>query len=107
MTDKEIIEQFLADAVVVIAKEAGLKWPIKVVNIDMGGHTLAAFVKKDGSYELLVDPGRGVTEPLYPIHTLIVDDEGNVALFTTDEGNEQMRALLEWPVSREMQDRPH
>ena len=107
MTDKEMIEQFLADAVVAIVRDAELKWPIKVVNIDMGGHTSAAFVKKDGSYELLADPSRGRTEPTFPIHTLIVDNEGNCALFVTDENNEQKRALLEWPVSRDMQDRPH
>ncbi len=67
--------------------------PLNVVTMDMGAHIVAAQVHEDGKIVPLVDPGRGVSSPLYPVHTLIVDRDGNSATLALALKDEPMRVL--------------
>ncbi len=74
---KVIFELYTAEAIAVCVNELGLKMPLYVIHIDMGAHIVAAQVDEDGRIVPLIIPGRGVTAPLYPVHTFVVDDEAN------------------------------
>ena len=58
-----------------------------------GGHIVAAEIYEDGEIVPLVDSGRGVSAPLYPVHTLIVDRDGKSALLVLEMEDERMRTL--------------
>ncbi len=70
-----------------------MKIPLNVVTIDMGGHILAASIHGDGRIVPLIDPGRGVTAPLYPVHTFVVDHAGNSLTLVATLGDERMRTI--------------
>ncbi len=90
---KVIFEMYTADAIAVCVNELGLKMPLYVIHIDMGAHIVAANVYEDGRIVPLIDPGRGVTGPLYPVHTLVVDRDGSSATLVLDQKDKRMRTL--------------
>ena len=90
---KSIFEFYIAETIDVCVKELGMKMPLQIVNIDMGSHIDAAKVYEDGRILPIVDPGRGVTAPLYPVHTLVVDHDGNSATLVLESKEERMRTL--------------
>ena len=90
---KVIFEIYTAEAMALCVDELGLKMPIKILHMDMGGHIVAAEIYEDGEIVPLVDSGRGVSAPLYPVHTLIVDRDGKSALLVLEMEDERMRTL--------------
>ena len=90
---KVIVEIDTAEAMALCVDELGLKMPIKILHMDMGGHIVAAEIYEDGEIVPLVDSGRGVSAPLYPVHTLIVDRDGKSALLVLEMEDERMRTL--------------
>ena len=90
---KAAIENYTREAIEVCLKELGLKMPLKILHMDMGGHIVAAEIYEDGEIVPLVDSGRGVSAPLYPVHTLIVDRDGKSALLVLEMEDERMRTL--------------
>ncbi len=90
---KVIFEMYTAEAIAVCVNELGLKMPLYVIHIDMGAHIVAAQVNEDGRIVPLIDPGRGVTAPLYPVHTLVVDRDGNSATLVINQEDKRMRTL--------------
>ena len=90
---KVIFEIYTADAIAACVNELGMKMPLYVIHIDMGAHIVAAQVHEDGRIVPLIDPGRGVTAPLYPVDTLIVDRDGSSATLVLDQKDKRMRTL--------------
>ncbi len=90
---KVIFEIYTAEAIAVCVNELGLKMPLKILHMDMGGHIVATEIYEDGEIVPLIDPGRGVTDPLYPVHTLVVDRDGKSALLVLEMEDERMRTL--------------
>ena len=90
---KVIFEIYTAEAIAVCVNELGMKMPLYVIHIDMGAHIVAAQVYEDGKIVPLVDPGKGVSAPLYPVHTFIVDRDGNSATLVLDQKDTRMRTL--------------
>ncbi len=90
---KVIFEIYTAEAMALCVDELGLKMPLYVIHIDMGAHIVAAQVNEDGRIVPLIDPGRGVTGPLYPVHTLVVDRDGNSATLVINQEDKRMRTL--------------
>ncbi len=90
---KIIFEIYTAEAMALCVDELGLKMPLYVIHIDMGAHIVAVQVHEDGKIVPLVDPGRGVSAPLYPVHTLIVDRDGSSATLVLDQKDKRMRTL--------------
>ena len=90
---KAAFENYLAETIELCVKELGMKMPLNMVFMDMGGHIVAAQFHEDGKIVPLVDPGRRVSEPLYPVHTLIVDHDGNSATLVLESKDERMRTL--------------
>ena len=95
MTEKHkaAIAISINEAIEVCVKELGMKMPLNVVTMDMGAHIVAAQVHEDGKIVPLVDPGRGVSSPLYPVHALIVDRDGNSAILAVDQKDKDIRVL--------------
>jgi len=87
------LENRIIEAVDLCVNDLGLKMPLNVVTIDMGGHILAASIHADGRIVPLIDPGRGVTAPLYPVHTFVVDHAGNSLTLVATLGDERMRTI--------------
>jgi len=87
------LENRFIEAIDLCVNELELKMPINVVTIDMGGQILAASIHGDGRIVSLIDPGRGVTAPLYPIHTFVVDHTGNSLTLVATLGDERMRTI--------------
>ena len=83
----------ISEALEICVKEYGMKMPLQTVTIDMGGHIVACTIHEDGRIVPLVDPGRGVTAPLYPVHTLVVDCDGNSMTLTASIEDEPMRTI--------------
>jgi len=90
---KVIFKIYTAEAITVCVNELGLKMPLSVIHIDMGAHIVAAQVHEDGRIVHLIDPGRGFSAPLYPVHTLIVDRDGDSATLVLDQKDTRMRTL--------------
>ncbi len=90
---KTAIANSIVEAIEVCVKEFGMKMPLNVVTMDMGAHIVAEQVHEDGKIVPLVDPGRGVSSPLYPVHTLIVDRDGNSAILALDQKDKRIRTL--------------
>ncbi len=90
---KAAMENYTTEAIAICVNEFGLNMPLYVIHIDMGAHIVAVPVHADGKIDPLVDPGRGVTTPLYPVHTLIVDRDGNSATLVLDQKDKRMRTL--------------
>ncbi len=90
---KIIFEIYTAEAMALCVDELGLKMPLKILHMDMGGHIVAAEIYEDGEVAPLIDPGRGVTGPLYPVHTLVVDRDGNSATLVINQKDKRMRTL--------------
>ncbi len=90
---KSAIATGINEAIEVCVKELGMKMPLNLVTMDMGAHIVAAQVHEDGKIVPLVDAGRGVSAPLYPVHTFIVDRDGNSATLVLDQEDTGMRTL--------------
>ncbi len=95
MTEKHkaAIATGINEAIEVCVKERGMKMPLNLVTMDMGSHIVAAQVHEDGKIVPLVAPGRGVSAPLYPVHTLIVDRDGNSATLVVEQKDKPMRTI--------------
>ncbi len=83
----------VSEAIEFCVDELGLRLPLHIVVIDMGGHILAASIHGDGRIVPLIDPGRSVTAPLYPVHTFVVDRDGESVTLTAKLKNKPMRTL--------------
>ncbi len=95
MTEKHkaAIATGINEAIEVCVKELGMKMPLNLVTMDMGAHIVAAQVHEDGKIVPLVAPGRSVSAPLYPVHTLIVDRDGNSATLALEQKDKPMRTI--------------
>ena len=89
----ETFEDFVAEGIKICVNDLGMKMPLNIVHMDKAGHIVAAEVHADGRIVPLVDSGRGVSAPLYPVHALIVDRDGNSATLALDLKDERMRVL--------------
>ncbi len=87
------LENRIIEAIDLCVNDLGLKMPLNVVTIDMGGQILAASIHGDGRIVPLIDPGRVVTAPLYPVHTFVVDHTGNSLTLVATLGDERMRTI--------------
>ena len=90
---QDTLGQTLVEAIEICVNELGLKMPLQTVTIDMGSHVVTALIHEDGRIAPIIDPGRGVTTPLYPVHTLIVDRDGNSATLVVRQKDKPMRTL--------------